>query len=476
MKKMIKHFIRVGALALIFSSCQTPESLQRTVDRTVPDAYQDGGDTINTADVLRADFFADPYLQALIDTALENNQELQITLMEIQIANFEVGARQGEVLPSVGLGAGAGLDKTARYTPLGANEATTDIRPGTEMPDPVPDLFVGAVASWEVDIWSKLRNAKKAAFSRYLSSVEGQNFMVTNLVSEIANSYYELLALDSQLELVRRNIEIQTNALSTVRLQKASARATELAVRRFEAQLLKTKSMEFELKQQIVETENQINFLVGRFPQRVERNPSPFLDMDLFDVQAGIPIQLLENRPDIRGAEMRMTAAKLDVKSAKAQFYPSLDITAAIGLNAYQPDLLLKTPESMLFSLAGDLAAPLINRKAIQAAFQSANARQVQSIFDYEQTLLKAYIEVTNQLSNLENLDQSYALLSDQVDALNESIDISNTLFKSARADYMEVLLTQRDALESTFDLIETKKRQLNARINMYRSLGGGWK
>jgi NodT family efflux transporter outer membrane factor (OMF) lipoprotein len=476
MKKMIKHFIRVGALALIFSSCQTPESLQRTVDRTVPDAYQDGGDTINTADVLRADFFADPYLQALIDTALENNQELQITLMEIQIANFEVGARQGEVLPSVGLEAGAGLDKTARYTPLGANEATTDIRPGTEMPDPVPDLFVGAVASWEVDIWSKLRNAKKAAFSRYLSSAEGQNFMVTNLVSEIANTYYELLALDSQLEIVRRNIEIQTNALSTVRLQKASARATELAVRRFEAQVLKTKSMEFELKQQIVETENQINFLVGRFPQRVERNPSPFLDMDLFDVQAGIPIQLLENRPDIRGAEMRMTAAKLDVKSAKAQFYPSLDITAAIGLNAYQPDLLLKTPESMLFSLAGDLAAPLINRKAIQAAFQSANARQVQSIFDYEQTLLKAYIEVTNQLSNLENLDQSYALLSDQVDALNESIDISNTLFKSARADYMEVLLTQRDALESTFDLIETKKRQLNARINMYRSLGGGWK
>jgi outer membrane protein TolC len=130
----------------------------------------------------------------------------------------------------------------------------------------------------------------------------------------------------------------------------------------------------------------------------------------------------------------------------------------------------------MLFSLAGNLAAPLINRKAIEAAFQSSNARQVQAVYAYEQTLLTAYIEVANQLSNLENLDQSYDLLSDQVDALTESIDISNDLFRSARADYMEVLLTQRDALESTFDLIETKKRQLNARINMYRSLGGGWK
>jgi NodT family efflux transporter outer membrane factor (OMF) lipoprotein len=476
MKKTIKYLIRTGVLALIISACQTPESLQKTVDRSVPDVYTDSGDTINSADILRDEFFADPYLQALIDSALANNQELQITLMEIQIANFEVGARQGEILPSLGIGAGAGLEKTARYTPLGANEATTDIKPGTEMPDPVPDLFVGAFASWEVDIWSKLRNSKKAAFNRYLSSIEGQNFMVTNLVSEIANTYYELLALDSQLELVRRNIEIQTNALNTARLQKASARATELAVKRFEAQLLKTKSIEYDLRQQIIETENQINFLVGRFPQPVERNPSPFLDLDLFEVQAGIPVQLLENRPDIRGAEMRLMAAQLDVKSAKAAFYPTLDINAAIGLNAYQPDLLLKTPESMLFSLAGDLAAPLINRKAIQAAFQSANARQVQSVYDYEQTLLKAYIEVFNQLAKLENLDQSYALLSEQVEALNESIDISNTLFKSARADYMEVLLTQRDALESTFELIETKKRQLNARINMYRALGGGWK
>ncbi|MFT7241256.1 MAG: multidrug efflux system outer membrane protein [Cryomorphaceae bacterium] len=476
MKKMIKYLMRVGVLALAFSSCQTPDSLQRTVDKTVPDVYQDSGDTTNTANVIRTDFFTDPYLQALIDTALQHNQELQITLMEIQIGSFEVNARKGEYLPSVGLGAGAGLDKTARYTPLGANEATTDIRPGTEMPDPVPDYFVGAFASWEVDIWHKLRNAKKAAFSRYLSSVEGQNFMVTNLVAEIANTYYELLALDSQLEIVRRNIAIQSNALSTVRLQKQSARATELAVRRFEAQVLKTKSMEFELKQRIIETENQINFLLGRFPQRVARNPSPFLDLDLFDLQAGIPIQLLENRPDIRGAELRMEATHLDVKSAKAQFYPTLDITAAIGLNAFQPDLFLKTPESMLFSLAGNLAAPLINRKAIEAAFQSSNARQVQAVYAYEQTLLTAYIEVANQLSNLENLDQSYDLLSDQVDALTESIDISNDLFRSARADYMEVLLTQRDALESTFDLIETKKRQLNARINMYRSLGGGWK
>lgn len=476
MKKLLEYTVLGGLLILSFSSCRTPALIDRTVNRSVPESYGLNSDTLNSAQVARDEFFVDPYLQALIDTAISNNQELQIMLMETEISGYEVNARSGEVLPSASVGGGAGLDKTARYTPLGANEATTDIRPGTEMPDPVPDYFVGAFASWEVDIWNKLRNAKRAAFNRYLATVEGRNFMVTNLVAEIASTYYELLALDGQLEIVRQNISIQTDALKTIRLQKQSARVTGLAVRRFEAQLLATRSLEYELKQAIVEAENRINFLVGRFPQPVMRDSSTFADLKLPHIDEGIPVQLLENRPDVRAAELELAAADLDVKAAKAHFYPALDVSAAIGLNAYKPDLLLKTPESMLFSLAGDLAAPLINRKAIMAAFQTANARQVQAIYEYEQTLLEAYIEVANQLSNVENLNRVYDLQSERVEALTESIELANSLFGSARADYTEVLFTQRDALESTFELIETKRRRLNAGIELYRALGGGWK
>jgi len=192
-------------------------------------------------------------------------------------------------------------------------------------------------------------------------------------------------------------------------------------------------------------------------------------------MKAGLPSQLLANRPDIRRSELDLAASKLDVKVAKAQFYPSLGISAAIGYQAFNPSYLLRTPESLLYSIGGDLVAPLVNRNAIKAVYGSANAKQIQAVYNYERTILNAYIEVANQLSNIGNLEKSYNLKSQQVQKLSQSINISNDLFKSTRADYMEVLLTQRDALEAKFELVDTKKQQINARINAYQALGGGW-
>jgi len=400
---------------------------------------------------------------------------LNITMQEIEIARNEVQERKGEYLPFVGVGGGLGVDKVGRYTRNGALEANNEIMHGKEFPEPLGDFMLGAYATWEVDVWHKLRNAKKGAYTRYLASVDGRNFMVTNLIAEIANSYYELLALDNQLAIVKQNIEIQSNALRIVKLQKQAARVTELAVRRFEAQVLDTRSLQFGIQQQIIETENRINFLVGRYPQAITRNSERFSSLVYDSFQTGIPSQLLQNRPDIRQAELELAAARLDIKVAKARFYPSVGISAGLGFQAFNPAYLLNTPASLLYSLAGDVAGPLINRNAIKAAYVNANAKQIQAIYNYERTILNAYIEVANQLSNINNLKSSYDLKEQQVEALTESIEISNNLFRSARADYMEVLLTQRDALETRFELIETKMRQMNARVNIYRALGGGW-
>ena len=299
--------------------------------------------------------------------------------------------------------------------------------------------------------------------------------MVTNLISEIASSYNELMALDNQLDILKKNIVLYQNSLEIVKLEKQSARVTELAVRRFEAEVLKNQSRQYYIEQQIVETENRINFLVGRFPQPVVRNSQNFIDLLPDTIHSGIPSQLLENRPDIKRAEKELVASKLDVKSAKANFYPSLMITAGAGFGAFNPTYLIKSPQSLLYSLAGDLVAPLINRNAIKATYYSANSKQIQAAFNYERAILKAHIEVVNQLAKISNLKKSYDLKTKQVQALTESIEISTVLFRSARADYMEVLLTQRDALESRFELVETKMQQLNARVNIYRALGGGW-
>ena len=213
----------------------------------------------------------------------------------------------------------------------------------------------------------------------------------------------------------------------------------------------------------------------GRYPQPVRRNVQAFSTLLPDTIYAGIPSQLLSYRPDIRQAELELAAAKLDVKSAKANFYPSVRLTAGAGLSAFDAAFLLETPASLMYSVAGDLMAPLVNRNAIKAVYANANAHQIQAVYDYERTVLNAYVEVVNQLSNIQNLRSSFDLRAQQVDALNSSITISSNLFRSARADYMEVLLTQRDALESKFELVETRKQQMNAMVNVYKALGGGW-
>lgn len=475
MNNSFKYIIILG-LVLNFTGCKTPTMVQKTENTEVPLSYNDSKDTLNTASFKWKEYFVDPYLDSLINTALSNNQELNITLQEIDIARNEIRTRKGEYLPFVGLKAGAGVEKVGRYTSQGANDATTDIKHGIETPEPLQDYGVKAYATWELDIWNKLHNAKKASVSKYLATVEGKNFMVTNLIAEIANSYYELLALDNQLAIVKQNIELQNNALKIVKFQKEATRVTELAVKRFEAQVYDTQSLEFKIQQQIIETENKINFLVGRFPQPVQRSVQSFTDLVPNAISAGIPAQLLENRPDVKQAEMDLAAAKLDIKVAKARFYPSLGISAGVGLNAFDSKYLFKTPESLLYSLTGDLIAPLINRNAIKASYYTANAKQIQAVYNYEKTILNAYIEVANQLAKIDNTVKAYNLKAKQVEALNTSVTISNDLFQSARADYMEVLLTQRDALESKFDLIETKLQQMNAMVNIYHALGGGWK
>ena len=474
-KMIINRYFGAILLALVFTGC-VPKLVPKVENDTVPESYNGSQDTTNIADIKWTEFFTDTNLIALIDTALSNNQELNIMLQEINIAQAEVKARKGEYLPFVNIGAGGGVNKPSLYTSEGASERTAVYEDNKHLPEPLGNIGLGLFASWEIDIWKKLRNAKKSASYRYLSSIEGKNFMVTHLVAEIAESYYELMALDNQLEILQANITIQKNALSVVKMQKEAAKVTELAVRRFEAEVLKNRSLQFEIQQQIVELENHINFLVGRFPQPIVRSSQNFNDMVPDTVFAGLPSQLLVNRPDIKQAELELTAAKLDVKVARADFYPSLALSAGVGLEAFNPVKLIKAPESILYSIAGDLMAPLINRNALKAKYYTANSKQSQAAYSYELTILKSYIEVSNQLSKIGNLQNGFELKQQQVEALSQSITISTNLFKSARADYMEVMLTQRDALDSKMELVEIKKEQLVALVKMYQALGGGWK
>ena len=474
MRKKITVKYVVYFFGLIWlNACKVPALISKQENKSTPSFYKDGVDTNNVAKVNWKVYFNDPNLTALIDTALSNNQELNIAMQEIEMTKNEVMARKGEYQPFLNFRGGAAADRSGKYTWNGFSEEDLKANPDRG-PKYVGDFLSGAYFSWELDVWKKLHNAKKSATLKYLSTIEGKNFMVTNIIAEIANSYYELMALDNLMSVLQQNIELQTNAYELVKLEKDAAVVTQLAVNRFEAQLLNTQNLKYEIQQKIVETENRINFLTGRFPQKISRNVDVFNTPIPASISVGLPSQLLSNRPDIRQAELELAAAKLDVQVAKANFYPSFSLNAGIGFQAYNPLYLIR-PESILYNLAGDVVGPLVNKNAIKATYFNANALQTKAIYNYEQSILNAHIEVLNQLSNMENIKSSYETKSKEVDILNESISISNNLFRSARADYIEVLSTQREALDSKIELIEIKLKQIQAKINIYKALGGGW-
>ena len=472
------NILCAGLLFLALHGCSVPQVATRTPSAPIPTTFpSSSSDTLAAAAGRRwDDFFTDPYLVRLIDTALVNNKETNILAQRISQARNEIQARQGEYKPFVNAGVGSDVEKVGRYTRFGALEESVDIREDRAFPEFLTNIELGLYASWELDIWKKLRNSARVAVTDYLATVEGRNFMITNLVAEIANSYYELIALDNELANLENNIQIQEDALRVVNLLQRAGRANLLAIRRFEAEIQKNRGEIYAVQQEILATENRINFLTGRTPGPVDRDSDDFLDREPALVRTGVPSQLLRNRPDIRQAELELVASNLDIQVARANFFPSFGIRAGLGYQAFNLKYLLKTPESLLLSLAGDAVAPVVNRNAIEAEYQNAGARQIQAAYEYEQTILKAYQEVATEVSNIDNLSNTYRMKEEQVAKLDESIEVSNKLFQSTRAEYLEVLLTQRDALEARKELIETKRDQLSATVNLYQALGGGWK
>ncbi|MEZ4407769.1 MAG: efflux transporter outer membrane subunit [Polyangiales bacterium] len=457
--------------ALVGCVPSLPGGPARAPRRAVPATFGVGeSDAENSARVDWRSFFNDPQLVALIDAALQGNQELNIAVQEALVVNSEVMARRGEYLPNLSFSARAGIDRVGLYT----SQGQSDDRHGVAAD--LQNYSFGLYSSWEVDVWSRLRNAARAQQLRYLGSLEGRNFIITRLVAEIANRYYELLSLDRRLAIVRNNIQLQENALEMVRIQQQAARVTMLAVRRFEAQLQGFQARQFDLQQRVVETENQLNLLLGRFPQRVARSTDDLMSLEPPVVHTGLPSQLLENRPDVRRAELDLRAAGLDVASARAAFYPALRLEGAVGFQSFDIRHLLDTPDSILYNLLAGITAPLLNRAGITAQYYAANSRQMQAVLQYERAILTAYLEVNTNLNLVRNLSQSYGLQRQQVARLAEAVEISTLLFNSARADYLEVLTTRRDSLEAQMGLIETKQRQLTAAVALYQALGGGWR
>jgi outer membrane protein, multidrug efflux system len=473
------HSIRflLVILTMFLYSCKTLNTDLKIKERKLPGSFTaEGTSGSSIGDINWKQFFADSSLIALIDTALNSNFDVMQALQRIEISQAAAGFAKGELLPKISPVLSGGMRRFGLYTMDGAGNISTDILPGKIVPINLPDYYIGVQSIWEIDIWGKLRNQKKAAIANYLSSIEGAHFVKVNLIAGIASNYYELLALDNQLDIIQETVRYQQEALDVVLAQKEAGRVNELAVLQFKAQVLNSKTLQSEVLMQINEVENNLNLLLGRYPQKIQRKPSVLLADFEAKMSEGVPSQLLQNRPDIRESEYQLQSSKFSLKAAKAAFYPNVNIVSGIGYQAFNPEYLFVTPASIAYNAIGNLVAPLINRNAIQANFKSAKAGQINAMYDYQKSLVNAFVEVSNELNRLNYLNEIHGFKKQQTDELQKSVETSKELYKSAKAGYMEVLIVQQNNLQAKLELVEISKRQRIANVNLYRALGGGWK
>jgi multidrug efflux system outer membrane protein len=375
------RFLTALLVLSLAAGCRVAAPADPSAGPAIPKAFNQAA---NTSDTLSAgalpwrQFFRDSALVGLIDTALRQNLDLRVALTRVEAFQAQYIARRGALFPTVSATGTGALDRYGQYTLNGVGNYDTNLSTNIDgrqrIPGPlVPDLFVGLRSSWEVDIWGKLRSRRKAAYLRVLGSEQGRNLVTTNVVADVARAYYELLTLDSQLATLERNARFQEEGLRLTKVQKQAGRVTELAVQQFAAQALRTQSLAFETRQRIVETETELNQLLGRYPQPIRRSrllPNQSLPASL---AAGLPASSLLRRPDVRQAELELQATRADVDAARAAFLPSLTLTPYVGLNAFRTNLLLD-PRSVVFGAVGGLAGPILNRAQYRADLTTTSA------------------------------------------------------------------------------------------------------
>ncbi len=459
-------------------SCAMPKAVSINKTEVLPPAYEKSLDSNSIATLPKKLFFPDPSLQALIDTAIQFNADIRIAIQRIAAAKAGFGMAQGITKPSLDAVVSTGVDKFGDYTMNGLGNydmnLSPNIRKDQQIPLNMPDLFVGFRSSWEADIWGKLSNQKKAALNKYLATEQARQWVTTQVVAQVASLYYELLALDKELEILQNNIKLQENAVEIVKVQKAGGRATELAVQQFNAQLLGTKSMLNVMQQRITAIQNNLGAISGKYDFTIKRG-KPITDIAIpEDIQIGIPAQLLVNRPDIREAELLLEAAGAELEASRKAFLPSLNISAYTALNSFKSSVLF-SPQSLTYGLLGGLVTPVLSKNMLKGNYQLASAAQQQAFESYRKQIIYAYHEVQTELSGIEQYKKIYQLKIQETKGLQAAVAASNDLYLGGLATYLEVITAQRGVLEAELEQINSKKTVFLYLIDLYRSLGGGW-
>jgi len=463
--------LSMGILAMVsMFACKSIEAPVMPEMEPLPATFLDIEDSASIGNISWEIFFNDPKLVFLIEEGLENNLDILTALERIEIARAQYSISKGAMYPT--------LNGMIRYRSgdIRPNLISGTINGDRNVVNRLENNFIGFQSTWEIDVWGKIRNRKEADYEKFLATGMGRHLVATNMVAEISKIYYQLLGMDIQLETINRNIEFQAMALELIKIQKMAGRATELAVQQFSAQLLSTKSLSYEKQQEIIETENQLNFIIGRFPQPIAR-ASSLLEIKLpYGMEAGLPSEMLLRRPDILQAEHELRAGNFNVEAARKEFLPSFSLTPYVGLNDKSLPDALKMPGGLTIGILGGLTAPIFAQNRIRAGYDQAIATNKIALYNYQRSILDGYQEVSGKLQRIGNLRKVYSLRDEETAVLLNAVSTANELFRGGYATYLEVITAQSRVLEAELNKTNTRIEMFLTVVDLYRALGGGWK
>lgn len=420
-------------------------------------------DSLSMADVSWKEVFTDPYLVQYIEEGLQNNIDIRIALQ--QIIAGEAYMKQGKAgyLPTLNGGVSVTHQELAKNSQFGSF-----FNGSLEQYEMVASL------SWEADIWGKIRSNKRAFQAEYLKSIAAHQAVKTKLIESIATTYYRLLALDAQLKITKQTIETRENSVTTIQALKDAGQETQVAVDQNIAQYNNAKAIQVDIEREIFRTENTLSILLAKQPQHYERGSLESQDITT-EMKLGVPYLLLRNRPDVIVAEYDFIQSFELTNVALTNFYPSLTLSASGGFQSLEFQNWFNS-NSLFANLVGGLTQPIFNQRKIRTQYEVSRVQQEQALLNFKNTLLVAGKEVSEALYSYHAETEKFQYRKNEVEALRRAESNSEELLNNGYANYLDLLTARQSELTAELSIIDTKLQQLLSLVNLYKSLGGGWK
>jgi len=470
----MKTYISGLALALVILSACTVSKNVETPKPALPESFGNTAattDTSSVADIPWKSFFTDVTLQKLIDSAIVKNYDMQIAIKNLEASDLLVKQVKWNNVPQIDLGVTANTTRPSDNSLNGLSLSQAGIKTKH-----IEDYSADASLSWEADIWGKIRNQNKTAVATYLQTAEAKKLVQTNIVAGVSQGYYNLLMLDDQLGIAKKNVNLNDSTLRIIKLQFDAGQVTSLAVQQAEAQRQAAAELVPQFERDITLQENALQILAGSLPGKIERTAS-LNDIRFADnLSTGVPSAILGRRPDVRSQELALTIANANVGINKAEMYPALRITAEGGVNSFKASNWFNIPASLFGIVGGSLVQPLLDHKVLKTNYEVAKVNREKTVIQFRQTVLVAVGEVSDAMVKIEKLKAQQTIAEDRLKTLQKAISNSNLLFQNGLANYLEVITAQGNVLQSELELASIKRSELSAVSELYKALGGGWK